>query len=78
MKKVKEVKIDEPEQEIRCAFCYCSLKNSIAYNFNEIYFYHYECLIEKFRINEVNEFELLKMAGITKITDVPPETIKKA
>jgi len=78
MRKVKEVKIEEPEQEIRCAFCYCSLKNTIAYNFNEIYFYHYECILEKFRINEVNEFELQKMTGSTKLTLVPPETIKKA
>ena len=76
MKKVREVAIEIPKTDLRCFFCYCSLKNETIYNLDDTAFYHYECIIEKFRANEVSEFQIMKLSGnIEKIT-VPPEAKK--
>jgi len=76
MKKVKEVELEIPKTEIRCFFCYCSMKNEIAYLLDDIRYYHYECLIEKFRANELEEFELYKLNGQVKQIKIPKETKK--
>ncbi|MFN8576652.1 MAG: hypothetical protein U0354_07330 [Candidatus Sericytochromatia bacterium] len=76
MKKVKEVELEIPKTEIRCFFCYCSMKNEVAYNLDTTLFYHYECIIEKFKANEAEEFELLKLDGNIEIVKVPAETKK--
>ena len=73
MKKVKEVLFETPKTEIRCFFCYCSLKNEVVYVLDETKHYHYECLIEKFRVNEVTKFNVLKKDGQVEIVFVPPE-----
>lgn len=76
MKKVKEVELEIPKTELRCFFCYCSMKNEVVYNLDTTAFYHYECIIEKFRANELPEFELLRLNGEIEIIPVPPETKK--
>lgn len=76
MKRIKEVNLEIPKTELRCFFCYCSMKNEVIYNLDDIAFYHYECLLEKFRANEVTEFQLMKTDGTIHKVDVPPETKK--
>lgn len=76
MKRVKEVAIEIPKTELRCFFCYCSMKNETIYNLDDIAFYHYECILEKFRANEVTEFELFKIDTTIETVYVPPETKK--
>jgi hypothetical protein len=76
MKRIREVEIEIPKTDLRCFFCYCSLKNETIYNLDDLAFYHYECLLEKFRANEVTEFQLLKLDGEIKTVTVPPETKK--
>ncbi len=76
MKKVREVAIEIPKTEIRCFFCYCNLKNEVIYNLDDLAFYHYECLLEKFRANETPEFRLTKIDNTTVDITVPPETKK--
>ena len=76
MKRIKEVNLEIPKTELRCFFCYCSMKNEVIYNLDDIAFYHYECLLEKFRANETTEFQLMKIDGTINKVDVPPETKK--
>ncbi len=76
MKKVKVVEIEIPKTELRCFFCYCSMKNELVYNLDTTSFYHYECIIEKFKANEVTEFELFKVSGESQIIKVPAEVKK--
>lgn len=73
MKKVKEIFLEIPKAEIRCFFCYCSLKNEVVYSLDDNKYYHYDCLIEKFRVNEVEEFTVLKKDSKSEIVKVPPE-----
>jgi hypothetical protein len=76
MKKVREVAIEIPKTEIRCFFCYCNLKNEVIYNLEDLAYYHYECLLEKFRANEITEFLLTKIDSAPVTVTVPPETKK--
>ncbi len=71
MKKVKEIYLEIPKTEIRCFFCYCSLKNENVYVLDDTKHYHYECIIEKFRSNEVLEFSLLRKDTSIEIVEVP-------
>lgn len=74
MKKAKEVSLEIPKTEIRCFFCYCSLKNETVYVLDDSKHYHYECILEKFRANEVSEFQIVRINGIIDTIQVPPET----
>lgn len=76
MKRIKEVALEIPKTELRCFFCYCSMKNETVYSLDDLYFYHYECLLEKFRANEVTEFQLMRLDSSIIKVDVPPETKK--
>lgn len=76
MKKVKEIVFEIPKTEIRCFFCYCTLKNETVYSLDDNKFYHYDCIIEKFRANETPEFQIYKGDGTFQTIQVPPETKK--
>ena len=76
MKRVKEVELEIPKTELRCFFCYCSMKNETIYVLDDIASYHYECILEKFRANETPEFGLLRLDGSIETVTVPPETKK--
>lgn len=76
MKRVKEVELEIPKTELRCFFCYCSMKNETIYVLDDISSYHYECILEKFRANETPEFGLLRLDGSIETITVPPETKK--
>ncbi len=76
MKKVKEVELEIPKAELRCFFCYCSMKNETIYVLDDIASYHYECILEKFRANEVPEFTLVRINGDIETIEVAPETKK--
>ena len=76
MKRVKEVELEIPKTELRCFFCYCSMKNETIYVLDDIASYHYECILEKFRANETPEFGLLRLDGSIETVIVPPETKK--
>ena len=76
MKRVKEVELEIPKTELRCFFCYCSMKNETIYVLDEIASYHYEWILEKFRANETPEFGLLRLDGSIETVTVPPETKK--
>lgn len=74
MKRVKEIQLEIPKTEIRCFFCYCSLKNETVYCLDDSKYYHYECLIEKFRANETPEFQIVKPDASFETIKVTQET----
>jgi len=76
MRKVREDHLEIYKTELRCYFCYCSLKEEIIYNLEEVAFYHYECILEKFRANEIDEFRLKKIDGSIENVKVTPENKK--
>ena len=76
MKKVKEVKIEIPKNELRCFFCYCKIENEIVNTLNDSNFYHYICILEKFKVNEVKEFKLRTLDGKIKDIKVKPDNKK--
>ena len=76
MKRIKEIYIEIPKTDLRCSFCYCSMKNELVYNLDDNYFYHYECLFEKFRANDITEFQLFRKDNTQEVIPVTPETKK--